>query len=201
MANTSSAELLGADRRVGATAVLDPGVDDYVALLKPRVMSLVVFTGFVGLYVAPGHLHPLLAAVAVLCIAVGAGAAGAINMWYDRDIDAVMKRTQNRPLPAGRMAPGEALGFGCVLAAASVVVMGLAVTSGRSPASARALASVPGWGSAGRWWDAPRASTTGWRCTRWGSCVRPLSCWYAADLARWGGSGMAFRRRPCLPRR
>ncbi len=104
-----------------------PAVGDYVALLKPRVMSLVVFTGFVGLYLAPGHLHPVLAIIAVLCIAVGAGAAGAINMWYDRDIDAVMRRTQGRPLPAGRMAPGEALGFGCVLAAASVLVMGLGV--------------------------------------------------------------------------
>jgi protoheme IX farnesyltransferase len=104
-----------------------PSVGDYVALLKPRVMSLVVFTGFVGLYLAPGHLHPVLAAVAVLCIAVAAGAAGAINMWYDRDIDAVMQRTLNRPLPAGRMSPGNALGFGCVLAGASVLVMGLAV--------------------------------------------------------------------------
>ena len=90
-------------------------------------MSLVVFTGFVGLYLAPGHLHPVLAGIAVLCIAIGAGAAGAINMWYDRDIDAVMRRTCGRPLPAGRMAPGEALGFGCVLAVASVLVMGLAV--------------------------------------------------------------------------
>jgi len=102
-------------------------VEDYAALLKPRVMSLVVFTGFVGLYLAPGHLHPVLAAVAVLCIAVGAGASGAINMWYDRDIDALMSRTANRPLPAGRMAPGDALGFGCFLAAASVALMGLAV--------------------------------------------------------------------------
>ncbi len=82
-------------------------------------MSLVVFTGFVGLYLAPGHLHPVLAAVAVLCIAVGAGASGAINMWYDRDIDALMSRTADRPLPAGRMAPGDALGFGCFLAATS----------------------------------------------------------------------------------
>src|SRR5262249_23779029 len=90
-------------------------------------MSLVVFTGFVGLYLAPGHLHPVLAAVAVLCIAVGAGASGAINMWYDRDIDAVMRRTRSRPLPAGRMAPGEALGFGVVLALGAVVLMGLAV--------------------------------------------------------------------------
>ena len=131
MANISSADLAGAGaiagRALGASLVGEAGVADFVALLKPRVMSLVVFTGFVGLYLAPGHLHPLLAAVAVLCIAVGAGAAGAINMWYDRDIDAVMKRTQNRPLPGGRMAPGEALGFGCVLAAASVVVMGLAI--------------------------------------------------------------------------
>jgi len=102
-------------------------VGDYAALLKPRVMSLVVFTGFVGLYLAPGHLHPVLAAVAVLCIAVGAGASGAINMWYDRDIDALMSRTANRPLPAGRMAPGDALGFGCFLAGTSVVLMGLAI--------------------------------------------------------------------------
>ena len=102
-------------------------VGDYFQILKPRVMSLVVFTGLVGMAVAPGHLHPVLATVAVLCIAVGAGASGAINMWYDRDIDAVMRRTAMRPLPAGRMMPGEALGFGCVLAAGSVVVMGLAI--------------------------------------------------------------------------
>jgi len=102
-------------------------VSDYLQILKPRVMSLVVFTGFVGLAVAPGHLHPVLAAVAVLCIAVGAGAAGAINMWYDRDIDRVMRRTATRPLPAGRMMPGEALGFGVVLAVGAVAVMGLAV--------------------------------------------------------------------------
>ncbi len=102
-------------------------VGDYVEILKPRVMSLVVFTGFVGLVLAPGHLHPVLAAVAMLCIAVGAGAAGAINMWYDRDIDAIMRRTAARPLPAGRMMPGEALGFGAVLAVGSVLVMGLAV--------------------------------------------------------------------------
>jgi protoheme IX farnesyltransferase len=102
-------------------------VGDYVQILKPRVMSLVVFTGFVGLAVAPGHLHPLLAAIAVLCIAVGAGASGAINMWYDHDIDAMMRRTATRPLPAGRMMPGEALGFGVVLAVWAVVIMGLAV--------------------------------------------------------------------------
>ena len=122
MSQVTSAEL--ARREASA---LGPGVGDYVELLKPRVMSLVVFTGFVGLYLAPGHLHPLLAAVAVLCIAVAAGASGAINMWYERDIDALMERTRNRPLPAGRMAPGEALGFGCVLAGAAVMVMGLAL--------------------------------------------------------------------------
>ncbi|MGH7061542.1 MAG: heme o synthase, partial [Stellaceae bacterium] len=96
-------------------------------LLKPRVMSLVVFTGWAGLYLAPGHLNPVLSFTAVLCIAVAAGAAGAINMWYDRDIDAVMRRTAMRPLPAGRMLPGEALGFGVVLAVGAVAVMGLAV--------------------------------------------------------------------------
>src|SRR6516162_8631745 len=99
-------------------------VADYVEVLKPRVMALVVFTGLVGLSVAPGHLHPVLAAVAVLCIAVGAGAAGAINMWYDRDIDALMRRTAGRPLPSGRMMPGEALGFGVVLSVGAVLVMG-----------------------------------------------------------------------------
>ena len=118
-----------------------PTVGDYFALLKPRVMSPVVFTGFVGLYLAPGHLHPLLAAVAVLCIAVGAGAAGAINMWYERDIDALMERTRRRPLPAGRMAPGDALGFGAVLAVSSVIVMGLAV----NPAAAALLVLAIGF--------------------------------------------------------
>jgi len=104
-------------------------VADYVEILKPRVMSLVVFTGVVGLALAPGHLHPLLAAVAILCIAVGAGAAGAINMWYDRDIDAAMRRTADRPLPAGRMLPGEALGFGTALGVGAVLMMGLAVNA------------------------------------------------------------------------
>jgi protoheme IX farnesyltransferase len=100
---------------------------DYLQLLKPRVMSLVVFSGFAGMMAAPGHLHPLLQAVAVLCIAVGAGASGAINMWYDRDIDAVMSRTCARPIPAGRIEPSEAAGFGVVLAIASVGLMGIAV--------------------------------------------------------------------------
>jgi protoheme IX farnesyltransferase len=119
----------GSIGRLAATGAAEGGaaVADYIAILKPRVMSLVVFTGIVGLLLAPGHLHPVLALVAVLCIAIGAGAAGAINMWYERDIDAVMRRTQGRPLPSGRMMPGEALGFGAVLAVGAIVVMGLAV--------------------------------------------------------------------------
>jgi protoheme IX farnesyltransferase len=99
---------------------------DWFALLKPRVMTLVVFTGWIGLLVAPGHIHPVLAFTAILCIAVAAGAAGAINMWYDRDIDAIMRRTAGRPIPAGRIAAGEALGYGITLSAFAVVVMALA---------------------------------------------------------------------------
>ena len=104
-------------------------VRDWVALLKPRVMSLVVFSGLIGLLVAPGHLHPVLAFTSVLCIAIAAGACGAINMWYDRDIDAIMRRTRSRPVPDGRIEPGAALGFGITLAIASVLLMGLAVNS------------------------------------------------------------------------
>jgi len=101
-------------------------VRDWILLLKPRVISLVVLTGLVGLLVAPGPIHPVLAAAAILGIALGAGAAGAINMWYDRDIDAAMKRTAARPIPAGRIGPDAALGYGVTLAAVSVVIMGLA---------------------------------------------------------------------------
>jgi len=100
---------------------------DYFALLKPRVMSLVVFTGLVGMAVAPGDLHPVLAFTALLCIAVGAGASGAINMWYDADIDLVMERTKNRPVPSGKVTAEEALGIGASLSVASVLLMGLAV--------------------------------------------------------------------------
>src|ERR1700732_2351626 len=103
------------------------GVEDYIALLKPRVMSLVVFTALVGLMVAPGHVHPVIGFTALLCIAVGAGAAGALNMWYDADIDARMSRTCGRPLPSGRVLPGEALAFGVMLAVFSVIVLGLLV--------------------------------------------------------------------------
>jgi protoheme IX farnesyltransferase len=95
-------------------------------LLKPRVMTLVVFTAIIGLLVAPMPIHPVLGIAAILCIAVAAGASGAINMWYDRDIDALMRRTARRPIPAGRIEPGAALGFGLTLAVASVAVMGLA---------------------------------------------------------------------------
>ncbi len=111
----------------GLDTAPSPAVADFIALLKPRVMSLVVFTGLAGMVMAPGELHPVLAAVAILCIAVGAGAAGAINMWYDKDIDAVMDRTVNRPIPAGRMPADQALAFGVILSMGSVAVMGLAV--------------------------------------------------------------------------
>ncbi|WP_238122017.1 MULTISPECIES: heme o synthase [unclassified Xanthobacter] len=102
---------------------------DFIALLKPRVMSLVVFTALVGLLRAPGDLHPVLGFTALLCIAVGAGAAGALNMWWDADIDAVMARTAGRPIPAGRIAPREALAFGLTLSAFSVGVLGLVVNA------------------------------------------------------------------------
>jgi heme o synthase len=102
-------------------------VGDYWALLKPRVMSLVVFTAVVGLFAAPGHIHPWFGFISILCIALGAGASGALNMWYDADIDAIMSRTQSRPVPRGAILPGEALGFGLVLSVISVLVLGLFV--------------------------------------------------------------------------
>jgi protoheme IX farnesyltransferase len=101
-------------------------VEDYLALLKPSVMQLVVFTAIVGLVVAPGVINPVVGIIAVLCIAIGAGGSGALNMWYDSDIDAVMSRTLNRPIPAGRMAREEALIFGLVLSVFSVALLGLA---------------------------------------------------------------------------
>lgn len=102
---------------------------DFIALLKPRVMSLVVFTGIVGLLLAPGSINPVLGLIAIVCISVGSGAAGAINMWYDHDIDQIMNRTQKRPLPQGKINPETALGFGVFLSVASVVVMGLIVNA------------------------------------------------------------------------
>jgi protoheme IX farnesyltransferase len=104
-------------------SVADPS--DYLALLKPRVMSLVVFTALAGLLVAPGTMHPLIAFVSLLAIAVGAGASGALNMWYDADIDLLMSRTQTRPVPSGRIQPKEALGFGLTLAVFSVLTLAL----------------------------------------------------------------------------
>ena len=108
--------------------VSEAGVGDYLALMKPRVMSLVVFTALVGLMIAPGHVHPVIGFAALLCIAVGAGSAGALNMWYDADIDGLMTRTAGRPVPRGSLAAGEALGFGMTLAVGSVVVLGLLVS-------------------------------------------------------------------------
>jgi len=107
--------------------VMGGTVRDYVALLKPRLMSLSVFTAFVGMVAAPGELHPALAAIALLAIAVGAGASGALNMWYDADIDAQMQRTAARPIPRGRVTADEALGYGTVLSFLSVFTLGLLV--------------------------------------------------------------------------
>ena len=102
-------------------------VSDYFELMKPRVMFLVVFTALVGLVAAPGTMHPVLAIAALMCIAVGAGAAGALNMWYDADIDARMARTAGRPIPRGRLSADEARGFGAVLAVGSVICLGLMI--------------------------------------------------------------------------
>jgi protoheme IX farnesyltransferase len=110
-----------------APRISEAAVADYVALLKPRVMSLVVFTALVGLFLAPGHVHPVLAITSILCIAVGGGASGALNMWYESDIDAQMSRTANRPIPRGRISAPEALAFGLTLAFFSVMTLGILV--------------------------------------------------------------------------
>ena len=116
---------LGAEfRRESLISNADP--EDFIALLKPRVMSLVVFTALVGLVLAPGSIHPVIGMIAIFAIAIGAGASGALNMWYDADIDAVMKRTANRPIPGGRVTEREALSFGLFLSIFSVMVLGLA---------------------------------------------------------------------------
>ena len=108
--------------------VTEANIADYFTLLKPRVMSLVVFTGFAGMWIAPGLelAHPFLMGIAMLCLAINAGAAGAINMWYDRDIDAVMNRTKERPLPQGRVHPDDTLSFGIILSVLSTLIMALA---------------------------------------------------------------------------
>jgi len=120
-------DITAADQNSGPAsfAISEASVGDYIALMKPRVMSLVVFTALVGLMVTPVHLHPVLGFAALLCIAIGAGAAGALNMWYDADVDAVMSRTSRRPIPAGRVLPREALAFGLTLAIGSIAVLGL----------------------------------------------------------------------------
>jgi protoheme IX farnesyltransferase len=114
------------------TLIADAGLSeatagDYLELLKPRVMSLVVFTAFVGMAAAPGALNPFVATIAIIAIAIGAGASGALNMWYDADIDAVMSRTASRPVPSGRVLPQQALAFGLVLSALSVMTLGVFV--------------------------------------------------------------------------
>jgi protoheme IX farnesyltransferase len=111
----------------GPVTSSEPSIGDFLELMKPRVMSLVVFTSLAGLFAAPGTLHPVLALIAILCIAVGAGASGALNMWYDADIDARMARTAARPIPRGRVTADEALAFGTVLSVMSVVTLGVLV--------------------------------------------------------------------------
>lgn len=121
----STIELKTEDESKVAISLAHPR--DYFDLLKPRVMSLVIFTAFVGIVLAPqGGLHPILSAISLLCIAVGAGASGALNMWYDADIDGQMTRTAKRPIPSGRVTPGDALGLGLVLSVFSVMLLGLA---------------------------------------------------------------------------
>ncbi|MCB2102715.1 MAG: heme o synthase [Rhodobacterales bacterium] len=126
--DTPPVAALAADAEV-VGAIAHARAKDYALLLKPRVMSLVVFTGLVGLVMAPGSIDPVTGLLAVLLIAIGAGASGAINMWYDRDIDAHMKRTMNRPIPAGRVSPPLALALGIGLSVVSVVAMSLAVNA------------------------------------------------------------------------
>lgn len=115
------------DAMTSEPTVIESRVRDYISLLKPRVMSLVVFTGLIGMLMAPGEMHPFLAFVAIFCIALGSGAAGAINMWYDRDIDAVMNRTKKRSVPAGRVTAQDALEFAVIMSGASVLIMLVAV--------------------------------------------------------------------------
>jgi protoheme IX farnesyltransferase len=110
-----------------APVMMEGDARDFFALLKPRVMSLVVFTAFVGMLLAPGEIHPVLGSIAILCIAIGGGASGALNMWYDADIDAQMGRTSKRPIPAGKISAEATFAFGMVLSVFSVVVLGLTV--------------------------------------------------------------------------
>ncbi|SLN40821.1 Protoheme IX farnesyltransferase [Roseovarius litorisediminis] len=117
----ASINTTGAQTQIG-----DAGFGDYFALLKPRVMSLVVFTALVGLLAAPVGVHPVIGFAAILFIAVGGGASGALNMWWDADIDRIMKRTKGRPIPAGKITEGEAFAFGMTLSVMSVIMLALA---------------------------------------------------------------------------
>lgn len=126
--------------RTAAASSAGGDVADFVALMKPRVMSLVLFTALTGLVAAPGSMHPILAAAALLCIAVGAGASGALNMWYDADIDALMARTAARPVPRGRITREEALTFGTILSIGSVLSLGAMVNWGAAALLALTIA-------------------------------------------------------------
>ncbi|MFN0114014.1 MAG: heme o synthase [Paracoccaceae bacterium] len=117
---------VAAAQPVASPVLSDAGFGDFVQLLKPRVMSLVVFTAAVGLIVAPATVHPFVAFASILFIALGGGASGALNMWYEADIDALMRRTSKRPIPSGRVARHEALGLGLALSGLSVMMLGLA---------------------------------------------------------------------------
>ena len=110
-----------------ADVVMEPSVGDFIQLMKPRVMTLVILTALAAMVAAPGSLHPVIGVIAILSIAIGAGASGALNMWYDADIDARMARTAARPLPRGRVTADEALSFGTILSVASVVTLGVLV--------------------------------------------------------------------------
>ncbi|MEL6063072.1 MULTISPECIES: heme o synthase [unclassified Methylobacterium] len=123
---TSLTNSIGRDGPAPARSAAGGDVPDYFALLKPRVMVLVIFTALVGMVVSQGHVQPAIGAISLLAIAVGAGASGCLNMWWDADIDAVMTRTATRPIPSGRITSEEALGFGLFLSVASVLVLGLA---------------------------------------------------------------------------
>jgi protoheme IX farnesyltransferase len=124
---TTDGQLPHAAPSLGLAETAGGSVGDFIALMKPRVMALVVFTAVVGMVLAPQGQHPALAVIALICITVGAGASGALNMWYDADIDAKMQRTAARPIPRGRVTPEEALTFGVVLAVGSVFVLGVLV--------------------------------------------------------------------------
>jgi heme o synthase len=120
-------QVTGVETEIGRIGPAESSVGDFIQLMKPRVMSLVVFSALTGMVVAPGSIHPVLAIIALLAIAIGAGASGALNMWYDADIDARMARTAARPIPRGRLTRDEALSFGTVLAVFSILTLGVLV--------------------------------------------------------------------------